>query len=155
MLIGLLIVAGTLLISLLILPSVTALSIAGAAYSPHDIFLLGTLQLTVEAAPIGTCSIVQMPSTASLGLMHSNSYENEAALTEVMKWVLRGYKHERLDADEEKAWHDAINVESTRTRAVEDVLARTKRRRLTWRYITLCSIATAVVAGIYLWSISH
>ena len=82
----------TLIVGLLILPLVVILSIAVLPFSPLDAFLMGPLQMSAEAAPIGRCEILQLPSTGVEGLMHSTTYDNSLAIQACVAWVIMDRK---------------------------------------------------------------
>jgi hypothetical protein len=88
MIISFLLVVCTVIVGLLILPLIVTLSIAVLPFSPSDAFLMGPLQISAEAAPIGRCEILQLPSTSVDGLMHSSTYENSLAIQACVAWIL-------------------------------------------------------------------
>jgi hypothetical protein len=94
----LLLVVCTLILGLLILPLLAILSIAVLPFSPLDAFLMGPLQMAAEAAPIGRCEILQLPSTGGEGLMHSTTYENSLAIQACVTWVIMDHDSPSLRA---------------------------------------------------------
>jgi Putative serine esterase (DUF676) len=81
-------IVSTLILALLILPLIVVLSLAVTPFSPLDTFLMGPLQIAAEAAPVGRCEILQLPSTGAAGFMHSSTYENPLAIKECFAWIL-------------------------------------------------------------------
>jgi hypothetical protein len=88
----------TLILGLLILPLLAILSIAVLPFSPLDAFLMGPLQMAAEAAPIGRCEILQLPSTGGEGLMHSTTYEDSLAIRACVAWIVTDHDSPSLRA---------------------------------------------------------
>ena len=152
MIIFLLLVLSTFAVGLFILPLIAILSLAVVPFSPSDAFLVGPLQIAAEAAPIGRCEILQLPSTGAEGLMHSSTYTNPLALDASVAWVLVAQDTPSLSPQQVEEWNRSKATAMELSAPVIEELSRRLRRARAWSFVRAAVLALLLIlAGWYLW----
>jgi hypothetical protein len=148
---GWLLFFSTPIVGILVFPLFALLALVMMPFSPLDAFLFGPLQITVEASPVGSCRIVQLPSMKSPGLVHSSTYENALALRTIVEWVSAGRDSASLSADAQEEWYRAKKEAELQSYAARSAVEKTRRIRLAFKYAKIVIvIAFLTIAGRYL-----